>query len=447
MRSGRGAVAAAVLAASLGGCSVHKAARSGLPPPASVVSATADVDRGVTPTTITIGAVAYRQDSFAQFGLASLGGRPVAELLKPLVDDLNAHGGIAGRRVQAALSEFSPLVPAEAQTACVDQADDKKVFLSLAEVSLTDDALERCLASHQTPVVTSNSSSLADLAGNAGWTHQIAMSRDRMFKDWVDWLVSAGVATATTRIGLLHAATAEDDALAADVIGPYLRQRGLNLVAQAGFSGLTIASAGSDAQTAAARFRDAGVDLVLPDLDFLRTFLFLQATSTLGSGAHFSVSDLGQLSLTVATSFYPTTFAGTRGITAYTNDITGARQAPAGPALQECLRVAQIGGQSLPAAGIERLADEVQLAQFCQELALVAHVATLAGPHLNRASFSAAFDRVTNWSDRAALTGALSFAPGKFDGADSYRVLEWRPDCGSGGSCYLEVAPYTKGRW
>lgn len=438
----------AVLAvtSALAGCSVHKS-----PGPASgpdkAVSRTADVDRGVTPTTITLGAVAYRQDAFAQFGLTSLGGRPAAELLKPLVDDRNAHGGIAGRQVKLAVSEFSPLVPAEAQTACVDQADDKKVFLTLAEVSLTDDAQERCLASHQTPVVTSNSSSLADLAADGGWVHQVAMSRDRMFKDWVDWLVSSGVATPATKIGLLHADTSEDDALAANVFAPYLRQKGLNLVAQAGFAGLTIASAGSDAQTAAAHFHDAGVDLVLPDLDFLRTFLFLQATTALGAAAHYSVSDLGQMTLSVATSFYPPSFEGTRGISAYTNDITAAGRATPSPDLQRCLDLYQAGGVSLPPSGLGRLAVEVQVAQFCQELALVAHVASLAGPHLNRASFTAAFERVTNWSEQAVLTGPLSFGPGKFDGADSYRVLGWRADCGAGDSCYNEATPFAKGRW
>jgi hypothetical protein len=391
--------------------------------------------------------VAYRQDSFSQFGLNGLLGRPAAELLKPFVDDLNAHGGLAGRRVKLAVSEFSPLVPAEAQTACVDQADDKKVFLTLAEVSLTDDAQERCLAAHQTPVVTSNSSSLADLAADGGWVHQIAMSRDRMFKNWVDWMVAAGVATPASKIGLLHGDTPEDDALAAGVFAPYLRQKGLNLAAQAGFAGLTIASASSDAQSAAAHFHDAGVDLVMPDLDFLRTFLFLQASTALGSSPHYTVSDLGQLTLSLATSFYPPSFGATRGISAYTNDITAAGRAAPSPSLQRCLAIYQAGGLSLPASGISRLAEEVQVAQFCQELALVGHVGALAGPHLNRASFTAAFDRVTNWSDEAVLTGPLSFGPGKFDGADSYRVLDWQSDCGAGDSCYREVAPFAKGRW
>ncbi len=167
----------------------------------------------------------------------------------------------------------------------------------------------------------------------------------------------------------------------------------------------------------------------------------------MGSLAHYSVSDLGQLSLSVATSFYPDTFAGTKGITAYTNDITEAGTAPASAALQSCLAIYRTGGRTLPASGVARLAEEVQVAQFCQELGLVKEVASRAGRHLNRASFSAAFDQLTGWSSQAALTGPLSFGPGKFDGADNYRAITWQADCGGGNSCYREVAPFTKGRW
>jgi ABC-type branched-subunit amino acid transport system substrate-binding protein len=440
-------MAVAALAYGLASCSVHGTRSGGLTGPAQVVSLGADHDRGVSATTLTLGVVAYRQDSFAQFGLSSLGGLPAAQLLQPLVDDLNAHGGIAGRRVTIAVSEFSPLVPAEAQTACVDQADDKRVFVTLAQVSLTDDAQERCLAARQTPVVTSNSSSLSDLAADAGWVHQVAMSKDRMFKNWVDWLVSSGAATPATKIGLLHADTPEDNALATQVFLPYLTQRGLHVAAQAAFAGVTIASAAVDAQNAARHFQDAGVDLVLPDLDFLRSFLVLQGLAALGSRARFSVSDLGQLSLAVGTSFYPPTFAGTRGVTAYTTDLTGAPGAQVSPALAHCLAVYQRGGRQLPASGTERLADELQLAQFCEELSLVAHVASRAGPHLNRASFSAAFDQVTGWSDQVTLTGPLSFGPGRDDGATDYRSITWQADCGGGDSCYLGLTPFTRGRW
>jgi ABC-type branched-subunit amino acid transport system substrate-binding protein len=445
---GRVLVVALVVVGLTASCSVHSTAGAGgLKAPKDVVSPTADTDRGLSATTITLGAVVYRQDTFAQFGLSSLGGKPVEELFKPLVDDLNAHGGIAGRHVVLAVSRFSPLVPAEAQTACVEQADDKKVFLTVGEISLTDDAQERCLAAHQTPVITSNSSSLADLQSDRGWVHQTSMAKDRLFKNWVDWLVSSGTATPTSKIGLLHADTAEDNALTDQVFLPYLGQRGLKVVAQAAFSGTSVDSATADAQNAALKFKASGVDLVLPDLDFLRSFVFLGAASVNGLTARYSVSDLGQLSLDVATSFYPASFDGTTGITAYSDGLSGRAATAPSPALQDCLNVVQAGGQQLSSGATDRLADILQVAQFCEDLQLVARVASFAGPHLNRASFVAAFDQVTNFADRVTMTGPLSYGPSKFDGPDSYAVIRWQAKCASGGSCYVPVEPFAKGRW
>lgn len=438
----------ALLAASLTGCTVHRSGAHGVAPPDKVVGLTADVDRGVTDTTITIGAVVYRQDTFAQFGLSSFGDAPVEQILKPFVDDVNAHGGIAGRHLNVAVSQFSPLVPAESQAACVNQADDKKVFLTLANISLLDDAQERCLASKQTPVITANSSSLADLAADAGWVHQTSMAKDRLFKNWVDWLISSGTATPASKIGLLHADTPEDNALTAKVFVPYLRQRGLTVAAQGAFSGTNIVSATSDADSAALKFKASGVDLVLPDLDFLRFFVFLGAANAAKLTPRYSLSDLGQLSFDGATNFYPSRFDGAEGITAHAPDLgLGLAPGPRPKALQDCLDIYQAAGQHLATNPVDRLADELQLAQFCEDLRLVAHVAELAGPHLNRASFLAAFDQVVNWSDRVTLSGPLTYGPGKFDGADTFAVIKWQADCGTGTSCYRQVEPPKKGRW
>jgi len=82
------------------------------------------------------------------------------------VDEINERGGVAGRRLTVEMTRYSPIVPAEIQTACVEQAEDKKVFVTLASLLFNSDG-ERCLASKQTPVLTSNSPSLADLRHDA----------------------------------------------------------------------------------------------------------------------------------------------------------------------------------------------------------------------------------------------------------------------------------------
>ncbi len=450
-RRGAMAMAMAVVCATatMAACTVHASGGGGtdIAPPDRTVSTSRDTDRGLTATTITIGAVVYKDDSFAQFGVNNLGGKPVEQVLQPFVDDINQHGGITGRRLVMAVSRFSPIVPSDQQTACVEQADDKKVFATIATAGFTEDG-ERCLAARGTPVITSNTSSEASLKADGGWVRQTSMSKDRIIRNWVDWLVSSGTAGPQTRIGVLQADDPEDNALVAGVLLPALRHDGLRVAAQAAFSGTTADTVSSEAQNAAQKFKDNGVNLVLPDLDFLRTYAFIGAANNAGLRTRYSISDLGQLSLDATTNFFPSSFDGTQGITAYVTGVSGPGQVPATPAFTQCLDIYRAHGQQLSSDPVGRLAEELELAQFCEHLHLIARAAALAGPHLNRATFLDAFSRLGTWSDRVTLTGPLTFGPSKFDGPDDYAVVRWQSDCGQGQvSCYRQVAPLQKGRW
>jgi hypothetical protein len=274
------------------------------------------------------------------------------------------------------------------------------------------------------------------------------MSKDRIAKNWVDWLIDSGTATPATRIGLLHSDDPEDNLLVDQVLLPYLRQRRLNVVAQAAFSGLTIDTVTTAAENATLKFRDVGVNLVLPDLDFLRFYVFYGAASSAGFKPTYSVSDLGALSGAAFTNFYPASFEGTTGVTAYTPAVTGPPVVPDSPAFRACLAIYHAHGQALSTDPTNRLAEVLEVGQFCESLQLVVQLAKLAAPHLNRASFSDAFTKLGTWSDRVALTGPLTFGPDKFDGPDDYAVIRWQANCGAGEvSCYMQTSQPKKGRW
>src|SRR5437763_885053 len=295
-----------------------QANKDGVVPPDSVVgNGGAAPDRGVGAKDITIGAIILREDTFAAFG-ATYEGKRTEDVAQPFIDDGNQDGGINGRKLALKITRFSPLVPSDTQVACVQQAEDFQVFATLASAGFGSDG-ELCLAAKQTPLLTSNLSSADNLYNrDLGWVRQTVMNKDRTAKNWVDWIVQSGTATPATKIGVLHSDTPEDNALTDGVLVPYMKSKGLNVVAEAGFSGTSVDTVTSEAQATVLSFKTKGVDLVVPNLDFLRTAAFLGQADTAKFKAKYTVSDLGLLDTDATTSLYPASqWAGTQGITAY----------------------------------------------------------------------------------------------------------------------------------
>ena len=126
-------------------------------------------------------------------------GRPTAEVVQPFIDEVNANGGINGRRLEPRYIEFSPIDPASMQAACLQAAEDDLVFAALPLGGLYGDG-EVCMGQREIPTITPNSSSVDVLYGrDAGWVRQTAMNKDRTLKNWADWLLESGTATSTLR--------------------------------------------------------------------------------------------------------------------------------------------------------------------------------------------------------------------------------------------------------
>jgi hypothetical protein len=73
-----------------------------------------------------------------------------------VIDWINAHGGIAGRKVvyvRQQTDETSGTWASQAQAACSNFAEDNHVFAAISSSVGGDDSLAACLASHQTPLV------------------------------------------------------------------------------------------------------------------------------------------------------------------------------------------------------------------------------------------------------------------------------------------------------
>jgi hypothetical protein len=116
----------------------------------SPASASTNATQGVTATTIRVG-IPYLDVGAAQ--LRSLGvdinyGN-IPDAFNALIHDINAHGGIDGRKIVPYMVAVNPVGTAPAATACTQLTEDDNVFAVLAPLEPT------CYLQHNVPVVAS----------------------------------------------------------------------------------------------------------------------------------------------------------------------------------------------------------------------------------------------------------------------------------------------------
>src|SRR6516164_2945533 len=89
------------------------------------------LDQGVTATTIRIGIPYIDLSAIRKFGITlDQGNYPDA--YNAIVADLNAHGGVDGRKLVPYIVAVSPVGTAPAATACTQLAGDDRVFVAIA---------------------------------------------------------------------------------------------------------------------------------------------------------------------------------------------------------------------------------------------------------------------------------------------------------------------------
>ena len=116
----------------------------GVNPAAAALSGTP----GVTATTIRVG-VPYVDVAAVKAVGVNISWGSVPDAFNAVIDDINAHGGINGRKIVPYLVAVNPTGTAPAATACTQLTEDDTVFVAIAPLQAT------CYLQHNTPVVAS----------------------------------------------------------------------------------------------------------------------------------------------------------------------------------------------------------------------------------------------------------------------------------------------------
>lgn len=404
-------------------------------------------DRGVTEQEISLGILQTSDAFFAATGGST---KDFRRVIAPFIKEINDSGGINGRTVVPKFSTYDPLSADSMKAACVQQAEDHKVFASIAQIGFYGDA-EICMATKQVPLLTfNNSTEKTNVDRERGWVRQTNQNKDRNIKNWIDWMIASGLLSAGVKTGLVYVDVPEDRDLVNEIVLPYLRSKGMPAPQMATLSS-NIAQTPSEAQSAVLRFKAENVQLVLPLVSFLRILIFAQQADAAQYRPQYSVSDFGLLSTDAMAGMPPSQWQGVRGITVSPTGTTAPGALPAGPAFADCYRVYKKYGEDFAPhpenPGQAEPLEVAVMAHYCQHIALWADAARRAGVNPTRRSFLDAIDATGTWSHRVILSERLTFNRTKFDGADLFAVVEWRANCTSDGGCYRQVEGFRRGAW
>jgi hypothetical protein len=352
--------------------------------------ATSPADQGVTSTTIRVGFPVINFAALAVVGVHLNDGN-FQDAISALTANMNAHGGIDGRKIVPYIALDDPAVTSSSLAACTQLTEDDHVFVAIAPVY--PDCYQ---ATHDTPVIdgtlpgTLPASAAADFnltpPDEAYDPIQLAAFKEAgVFKGkkvgiyWgsgVDSPEAMSVLSDLKKLGVDVVQTAEDDAPATD----------------------TVAS-NQDTQTIAQRFKSEGVNEVV---------------AVGGSGATDwprALEDLQSMYkppwiATNFTSLVSNVLAAKGGNPYYDNMMTSDPDPLPyhewqDPAIQKCYRIVHKAYPSdaispppspnTPAAASDSSnATYAALLSVCQNLAIVAAIADHAGKDLTVASFTKA---------------------------------------------------------
>ena len=386
----------------------------------TTVSASTDTRApGVTSNSIQVGIVWVDLSSLESILHINEGDFPKA--YQAIIDDINAKGGIHGRKLVPTIVGVNPTSQSAADTACTKLTQDTKVFVAVG-FFLNDNVL--CYV---------NTNQTATIGGSQT-PSRLAQAKAPWFSTDAGENLEINVVKALAKQGKLNGkvavmSTAADQALLNDKIKPALKAAGITPVSSAILDAPTndTTATYAQAQTISERFKAAGATQILM-VGEAAPGSFLPGLAKTDYRPQIVFSDLNGVSA----------YLGNKGndFTVLNGAISGgpfgpndAQLALGGPT-KACMDVERKAGLVIkPSSTVPKGEPDqfVSSALACQQMALLTAILAKAGPTLNYGTFQAAGDTLGKIVLPTAPDAWTFGAPPNADGNPKIYVFQWDP--------------------
>jgi ABC-type branched-subunit amino acid transport system substrate-binding protein len=398
----------------------------------SVLRGLRATDRGVTATTVRMGFPLLDVGNLGKVGI-SVGVSPQQEqeAFQAFVDHINAHGGMAGRKIEPYYVSYDVVSETDQQAACLSLTQDSKVFGVV--LGFNYESANECVAvSNETPLLGTATNNPDEFYGRAaGRLFTMYPRGSRMMADFAATLGRMG-ALSGREVGILDDAGGDPSGSASAALEAAVKRAG-GRARTAQLSG-DLGVGSSQIPVAVNQMQTAGVSVVLLMANTAFSTQFVQQASSQGWTPAYYVSDWLAMHNDTGSQNMPQTYDGTIGVVSERVNEQHANVAPNGAAV-ECRKIwEQQTHQTAPAQGIAAYGS---IMQSCTALLTFTAAANAAGPDLTRTAWSAAMQRIGSFE--ATQWGPGSFRPGKFDFPDQYRLEKWYYSC----KCWKPAGPFA----
>ena len=391
--------------------------------------------RGVPATTIKLGIVNIDYTCIKQFVDYNFGNQPAIDQV--FIDDLNAHGGILGRKVVAVYKSICPIGNTTSLAVCTSLTDDEKVFAVMGLLYDTSGDADLCVArDHQTILISFLPRQKFIGEAPPALLLSTDITTERLATVLFNLLKSQGTLTGKKVATLTDTSTADE---VTGVVKPELDSMGL---AQGSPAVLTIT--GSDTSAAQSqlsafieKWKAEGVDAIwlsggdASGKQFVEKIKAAMPNVLLLADTFPGAQQAGQDETTSGKK--PNPYDGMLSATGLTDD-----EQWQSASLQACVKTYETrsGQQVVSPDDLKPGPDGVRarvwaaVRDMCNELDLFVAIATKAGPNLTNDTWRQAADSI---GEIHQVDPYASIHAGKYDATDAFRLVVFDSTFGTKG--------------